>query len=50
MRKLMLVLIGMVMGAGLFATGVACGTAYATRHSDECDAPDEALTTTISFA
>lgn len=40
MSKLLAALLGMVVGAGLFATGVATGTAYATRHQDECDEPE----------
>lgn len=46
-KQLLLILMGMVLGAGLFATGVACGTAYATRHSgDECDEPDSGMART----
>lgn len=44
LKTAMLILMGMVVGAGLFATGVAAGTAYATRAQGECDAPDEAPT------
>lgn len=40
MSKLLAALLGMVVGAGLFATGVATGTAFATRHQDECDEPE----------
>ena len=41
-NKVLLVLIGMLAGAALFATGVATGTAFATRHQ-ECDEPDATL-------
>lgn len=48
MHKLLLVLIGMVAGAGLFATGVAAGTAYAMHHQDECDEPESTMKVSVA--
>lgn len=37
MSKVMATLVGMVVGAGLFATGLATGVALERQHQVECD-------------
>lgn len=42
MHRALLVLLGMMAGAGIFATGLATGMAL-MRHHDDCDEPESTM-------
>lgn len=42
MHRALLVLLGMMAGAGIFATGLATGMAL-MRHHDDCDEPETTM-------